>query len=609
MPGIAGIIENIEHEMHIEAIDEMIKCMMHEQFYTSGVYVNKRLGLLSGWVNHKDSFSDCMPIWNETHDVCLIFSGENYIEPAEINSLRQKGHAISDTTNASYIVHQYEEAGNSFIEKLNGIFCGFVVDLRESKIILFNDRYGLGRIYYHESMDSFYFASEAKSLLRVLPHLRNLDMISFGEFFACGSALQNRTLFSGVSLLPPGSLWTFRPNQGVKKEKYFRKEIWESQITLSKSDYYEKLKETFTRILPKYFHSKCGIALSLTGGIDSRIVIALAQREPFSLPCYTFGGLYRECADVRVARKVAKLCLQNHEVISLTHEFFNEFPSLAERSVYITDGAMDVSGSVGLFVNRIARNVAPIRLTGNYGGEILRGLVVFKFEHAFNSMFNKEFVDNINKAHTNFSVERRCHQKTYIIFKQVPWHHYNRFCLEQSQLTIRSPYLDNELVAISYQAPADLSVNKAFAFRLIAESNASVSELPTDRGIASRTSLIPFKIRQWIEEFMPRAEYVYDYGMPQWLAKIDFYLTPLHIERFFLGRQKYYHFRTWYQNELSDYVKEVLLDQRTLSRPYINKRYVEKAVISHMKGFGNYTLEIHKLLTSELVQRQLIEQL
>jgi len=107
---------------------------------------------------------------------------------------------------------------------------------------------------------------------------------------------------------------------------------------------------------------------------------------------------------------------------------------------------------------------------------------------------------------------------------------------------------------------------------------------------------------------MPRAEYVYDYGMPQWLAKADRYLAPLHLERLFLGRQKFTHFRLWYRNELSGYVKELLLDPLTLARPYLNRRNVEEIVAAHLTGRGNYTLEIHKLLTSELIQRSLIHQ-
>ncbi len=45
--------------------------------------------------------------------------------------------------------------------------------------------------------------------------------------------------------------------------------------------------------------------MSLTGGLDTRMIMAWHKAAPGSLPCYTFGGKYRECRDVIVARQVA----------------------------------------------------------------------------------------------------------------------------------------------------------------------------------------------------------------------------------------------------------------------------------------------------------------
>ena len=106
---------------------------------------------------------------------------------------------------ASYLVCLYEEMGLGFLERLNGWFSGVLVDLRQQTVVVFNDRYGLNRVYYHEAPDGFYFSSEAKSLLKVLPGLRRLDCRGVAETVSCGCVLQNRTLFSGISLLPGGS--------------------------------------------------------------------------------------------------------------------------------------------------------------------------------------------------------------------------------------------------------------------------------------------------------------------------------------------------------------------------------------------------------------------
>jgi asparagine synthase (glutamine-hydrolysing) len=95
--------------------------------------------------------------------------------------------------------------------------------------------------------------------------------------------------------------------------------------------------------------------------------------------------------------------------------------------------------------------------------------------------------------------------------------------------------------------------------------------------------------------------------MPQWVAEIDHALSPLHLERLFLGRHKFYHFRVWYRDTLANYVREMLLDSRTLSRPYLERKGVEEIVSGHLKGNRNHTSAIHKLLTLELIHRQFLD--
>ena len=578
----------------------MVRCMLHESFYRSGTYVNPDLGLSVGWVAHPNSFSDGMEVWNESQDVGLIFSGEEY----------SSSHGGDQPQRGAYLIDLYEKYGISMLERLNGCFSGLFVDLRQCKIALFVDRYGLGRIYYHEGKDGFYFATEAKCLLKILPDLRRIDHQSLGEFFSCGCALQNRTLFEGVSLLPAGSLWTFSSESGelLSKQTYFDRSQWEMQEPLGEEAYFRKLKETWKNLLPRYVREDENAALSLTGGFDSRMILAWADRPPGSLPCYSFGGIYRECADVTLARDIARITGQPHTVVPVGKEFLKEFPTLAEKTVYISDGAMDVTGSVELFVNRIARAIAPVRITGNYGSEILRSHVAFRPRSLNDRLFEPEFLRHAQAGASTYAAEANGNRISFIAFKQVPWFHRARFTIEQSQLTVRSPYLDNDLVALAYRGLTDTVGGTNIALRLVAEGNANIGRIPTDRGLEFRRVPILTAARHHFMEFTFKAEYAYDYGMPQFVASTDHRLAFLHLERLFLGRHKFYHFRVWYRDELSKFVRDMLLDKRTLSRPYYSRGSVENIVKQHLLGIRNYTLEIHQILTCELIHRQLIEQ-
>jgi asparagine synthase (glutamine-hydrolysing) len=106
-----------------------------------------------------------------------------------------------------------------------------------------------------------------------------------------------------------------------------------------------------------------------------------------------------------------------------------------------------------------------------------------------------------------------------------------------------------------------------------------------------------------IHEFTFKAEYAYDYGMPQSVARIDHWLRGLHLERLFLGRHKFGHYRVWYRDALAPYVREMLLDSKTLSRPYVDAAMLERMVTAHLRGIQNHTTAIHKMLSLELLQR------
>jgi asparagine synthase (glutamine-hydrolysing) len=51
----------------------------------------------------------------------------------------------------------------------------------------------------------------------------------------------------------------------------------------------------------------------------------------------------------------------------------------------------------------------------------------------------------------------------------------------------------------------------------------------------------------------------------------------------------------------------MLLDSRTLSRSYLERRSVEKIVAGHLRGDRNYTTAIHKILTLEHLHRLFID--
>jgi asparagine synthase (glutamine-hydrolysing) len=268
---------------------------------------------------------------------------------------------------------------------------------------------------------------------------------------------------------------------------------------------------------------------------------------------------------------------------------------------------MDVAHSPDLYVNERAAVIAPVRMSGNYGGEVLRQVRAFKPVQPAPGVYRPELLSYVDQASQTYRGLIQGHPLSFAVFRQAPWHHYGLLALEQTQLTLRSPYLDNDIVRTVYRAPQSVLTNNDISLRLIADGDATLRRLRTDRGVGGNGSRLAASAARGYLEFTFKAEYAYDYGMPQWVARIDHALSPLHFERLFLGRHKFYHFRVWYRDALAGYIREMLLDSRTLSRPYLERKGVEQIVGGHLKGNRNYTTAIHKLLTLELIHRLFLD--
>lgn len=606
MPGITGIISKKPIQINDPIINTMIGAMCYEDFYTSGKYLNEQMGVYIGWAVHQNSFADCLPVYNESKDALLIFYGENHVGRDVLNGLKTNGHNV-DALNASYLVHLYEDNEREFFKTLNGWFCGLLIDLRKKKSFLFNDRYGMQRIYFHEDKDCFYFASEAKCILKAKPELRKIAPQGLADLLSCQCVLDNKSLFENIDLLPGGSCWEIQHGEITKRSRYFDPTEFEEYPALNGDVFYSKLQEIIREILPKYFLANGRVAFSLTGGLDTRTILANLSKPLSNVECYSHGGAYRDCYDVKIARKVSKVCRLKHHTLKIDDQFIADFPALAEKTILITDGYMDLNGAPSLYLHGKARKIGNIRFTGNFGDQVLVGRINLQSSQRKSQLFKSDLYTYLDQSAERFRQISEGHPLTFFLFKQAPWFDYSRYSLEQSQLVQRSPFMDNELIELLYQAPKGMLTSEDIRIRLIREANPALAKIPTDRGFLGSSNPLVSNSLHLYRDYLFKLEYYFSYGMPQWLVKLNDTLSFLHLEDLVLEINKYYNFRKWFRYELADYVKEILLDTRTLNRPFINRSFVENMVAEHTSGRGNYTSSINRLISIELVFRTLIE--
>ncbi len=591
MPGIIGIINQTPSPRCSHLVNAMLSAITYEDFYKSETYFAQEAGIGAGYVGFKESgdgiFSD------PTGNTVLIFLGECFVD--------------TEVARGETLVRMYERDGEKMLERLNGLFCGLLIDKKRKKTLVFNDRYGMRRIYYHERGGSFYLASEAKALLRIFPDLREFDQEGVGDYLTFGCTLEWRTLFREIQIMPGASVWTFEAGR-CSKGQYFSPETWESRPELAADEYETRLPETFKRILPRYFESHSRTGIALTGGLDTRMIMACRPQNDGHTTCYTFSGNNGKTRDDTIAARIASASNLEHNLLRLEQDFFLKFPEHVDKTVFATDGCAGICNAHEIYFNRKARELAPLRLTGNYGSEILRGISTFKPLSLSPQLFKANWRPIIQSRGNRLSAHK-AHPMTFSAFKEIPWNLYGNLSAGWSQLRFRTPYLDNDLVELAYQAPASVRKSSLPSFRIVSANNATLGQIPTDRGYANGNSGLLFLSRRLLAEVTFKLDYYNNEGFPSVLAPFEPFLKSAGYRFGILGQHKFLHYRSWLQNEFGPYVRDTVANSKERLSEFFNPGFLETMAADHVDGKRNYSSEINAVLTLEAVERLLFRKL
>jgi asparagine synthase (glutamine-hydrolysing) len=595
MPGIAVIVAahpSATHERQLRRMAQALRTHADEQ---SGFIFAPELGVCGAWVAPARSFAARQstatpapsPLAVNDPAVAVAFAGECF---------------GADTDGDGTLARRSEAGGETMVAALNGLFAGLIVDRRRGQALLFNDRYGSERLYACEHQGVSYVASRAGALLAVRPELRAFDDSSVAQFLAFGSVLGGRSLFRGVELLPGASLWRLGRCGTVERTRYFRPAQWEALPTLSAQTFETRFEESFRALLPEYLREPAQLGLSLTGGLDTRMILACLPRGLRPALAYTYAAEGSDrLLDARIAGEAARHCGIAHRVLDIGPAFLGDFRRQLDRTVRDSDGCAGVLGAHETWLSEQARRLAPLRLTGNYGSEVLRSMSTFKRSGPDDALLDPGLAERV-AAVVAEQAARRVHPVTHAAFEEVPWHLYGTLAAARAHLGVRTPYLDNRVVELAYQAPTASRQGSAAAMRLIRNNDAALAALPTDRGVSARPNPwrrllcgITFKLDYWHKE-----------GLPDALRAFDRPLAGLEHARL-LGWHKFLAYRLWFRGDLATHAADVIGDARTRRMPYWNVQALEQIVPEHVAGRRNRLRDIHAVLTLEAVQRTLLE--
>lgn len=227
---------------------------------------------------------------------------------------------------ARHCLDLYLEHGRRFPARLNGAFNLIAWNLRTGEILIANDRYGLRPLQWAERDGALMFAPEAKALLAAGIIAKELNVrqvanqLSFGRVW-----IGDETFFRGVRVLPPASVWSWEPGGKIARETYWR---WEPVAGgESMDELADACAQTLRQSCAEQMREAGGrVGVSLSGGLDSRVVIAAGGASS----AFTWG--YRSGNDeIELARMTAEAFRVPWHFVQLTPSDFLDEQSAGIR--------------------------------------------------------------------------------------------------------------------------------------------------------------------------------------------------------------------------------------------------------------------------------------
>jgi asparagine synthase (glutamine-hydrolysing) len=618
MPGLIGFYGELGDRQPADLLVYMAQVLesdprfRHELHQAAGVGVGR---VTLGIVNAAPQ-----PHWNEDQTVATLIEGELYDTAVLRQQLATQGHPCRQSGDAELLLRLYEVYGEAFFVRLNGNFLAAIWDKARHKLLVFNDRLGQYPVYYAHHQGVTYFGSGVRALLAVPTLPRDVDRLAIAQFLTFDHVLHDRTFAAAVRLLPQASVLVM-DGQGMAIRPYWSLRYPEQYPLRPPDEYVAELDHLLRQAVTRQAEGDLATAVLLSGGLDSRMILAILNELPAHAPLHTFTWGIPGCDDARYAKEVAALTRAEHHFFELPPDYLLR---TTENSVRITDGLGNIVNLHALATLEEETRYASVIYKGFLGdamfGYALRhqfwadyddetrlkahlqvyhdqGVITFdpytEHDHLFSADFLTAVGDGVlaglRDGMTASGVRPLATQRLYFdLTQRVPRMTLQGVEVVRNRAIVRLPFADNDLVEFSTRIPPGLMYERGLPRQAFVQAYPRLARVPlTDSYLPMVDDLHSALIRlNWAARW--------------WLNRRGLARNPYEL------RRPYNDYANWFRTVLRSWIEDTLLSQRHLERGDYNPAAIRQIVADHMAG-KNQTVRIGALMSIELWRRQFID--
>jgi asparagine synthase (glutamine-hydrolysing) len=360
MCGIAGFV-GIDDDALLR---RMIRVLHHRGPDDTGFYIDKGVGLANARLSIIDIQGGHQPLSNEDGSVHVTYNGEIYNYRQLRDELKRLDHNFRTQSDTEVIVHGYEQYGETFVTRLNGMFAIALWDSAKRKLILARDRMGIKPLYYTVKGKSILFGSEMKAVLQA-PMARVVDQQALYTILNLSYLPGERTLLEGIRKPPPSTYLVFE-NGSARVETYWT--IPSVDATQREEQILGKLESILDESIRAQMVADVPVGCFLSGGLDTSVLVAYASKAshgPLKTFCMGFGEETDEFSDAKVIAE--KFETDHHELTVESSRAMKLYPKMIwhmEAPKY---------NLYPWFVCELVRKHVKVCLSGNGGDEVFGG--------------------------------------------------------------------------------------------------------------------------------------------------------------------------------------------------------------------------------------------
>jgi asparagine synthase (glutamine-hydrolysing) len=357
----------------------MVKALYHRGPDGSGIkswpeatLVHTRLSIIDL------SLAGAQPIANQDGTIWCVFNGEIYNHHDLRRDLEAKGHVFKGRSDSEVLPHLYEEEGPAFVNKLRGMFALAIYDRRAHRLLLARDRFGIKPLFYAPKRDRLAFASEIPVLLEMPGIDTRPNRQAMFDFAALFYIPAPETFYTGIRAVQPGEVVEAQWDGEAVEWRVRRYHQWSiiPDYSLTFDEAVERTESLVAAAVQRQMESDVPIGAMLSGGIDSSVISALAQRNGNALRTFSVRFPDKRFDETWAAEAVAKHVGSDHTTLAMDSNQ-GSWEQINALLLHPGQPYADVSLFALNAVCRLMRKSVVVALSGDGGDEIFGGYDIY----------------------------------------------------------------------------------------------------------------------------------------------------------------------------------------------------------------------------------------